>query len=219
MGFTDLSSMATVAPGWEAIDRALKRLYPETAPLHLAPPVPSILGGNDPLDGISAYQRREPVAHWHYVTYGFSELYEKERQDPDWSGFGFELTFRLLDHGGNQTTPRWPFRFLQSLARHIVGGDHGVAPGHTMSLNGPITTDGLTQIEAIAYVLDPELGSIDTPHGRLQFLQVVGLHQIERRAIVEAGGADRFLAVARDYLPLFVTDLDRAAILPVGTLE
>jgi len=52
-------------------------------------------GGNDSLDRISVYTATEPMEHWHFVTYGFSELYEKEKEDPEHSGFGFELTFRL----------------------------------------------------------------------------------------------------------------------------
>ena len=58
-----------------------------------------MLGGNDPLDGISVYTAKEPIEHWHFVTYGFSELYEKETGDPENSGFGFELTFRLVKGG------------------------------------------------------------------------------------------------------------------------
>jgi hypothetical protein len=50
------------------------------------------LGGNDPLDGISVYDGGD---FWHFVTYGFSDLYEKETKDPEWSGFGFELTMKL----------------------------------------------------------------------------------------------------------------------------
>ncbi|MDI9654077.1 suppressor of fused domain protein, partial [Burkholderia cenocepacia] len=56
------------------------------------------LGGPDPLDGISVWRRAAPVPHWHFVTYGLSELYAKESDDPAVSGFGFELTMRVADH-------------------------------------------------------------------------------------------------------------------------
>ena len=45
--------------------------------------------------GISIYRAEDPP-HWHFVTYGFSELYSKESDDPAVSGWGFELTFRLV---------------------------------------------------------------------------------------------------------------------------
>jgi hypothetical protein len=47
------------------------------------------LGGQDPLDGISVYWADAPVPHWHYITYGFSELYAKESSDAAASGYGF----------------------------------------------------------------------------------------------------------------------------------
>lgn len=49
-------------------------------------------GGNDPLDGISIYDAGE---YWHFVTYGLSELYEKESDNKEISGFGMEFTFKL----------------------------------------------------------------------------------------------------------------------------
>lgn len=94
--------MATTdaAPGWDAIDAALARLYPGVEPWHVAPDVPTRLGGDDPLHGISAYRRDDPVPHWHLVTYGMSELYEKVSDDPDYSGWGFELTLRVVPRRG-----------------------------------------------------------------------------------------------------------------------
>ena len=83
------------APGWDAINAALDPLYAGQEPKHVGTIVPWMLGGADPLNGISAWKRLEPVPHWHFVTYGFSELYAKESDDPDISGYGFELTFRL----------------------------------------------------------------------------------------------------------------------------
>ena len=47
-------------------------------PRHWGTVLPAFLGGNDPLQGISAYVVEEPVRHWLFVTYGFSELDEKE---------------------------------------------------------------------------------------------------------------------------------------------
>ncbi|GAA3863289.1 suppressor of fused domain protein [Tessaracoccus defluvii] len=82
------------APGWDAIDAALLPLYPEQEPGHYGS-LPGMAGGNNPLQGISVYRRTDPVPHWHFVTYGFTELFGKETDDPETSGFGFELTMRL----------------------------------------------------------------------------------------------------------------------------
>jgi len=52
------------APGWDAIDAALKVVYPTQAPQHYGPVLRSLLGGEDPLDGISAYWNDAPLPHW-----------------------------------------------------------------------------------------------------------------------------------------------------------
>ncbi|MCA3839667.1 MAG: suppressor of fused domain protein, partial [Burkholderia sp.] len=49
------------APGWDAIDGALARLYPGQEPKHYGTLVKWRIGGPDPLDGISVWKRAEPV--------------------------------------------------------------------------------------------------------------------------------------------------------------
>ena len=64
-----------LAPGWDAIDRACARVYPdqEEPSHHFASLIKWRLGGEGPLDGISVYVGG---GYWHLVTYGLSELYE-----------------------------------------------------------------------------------------------------------------------------------------------
>lgn len=79
--------------GWDAIDEEAKRVYPDQDnPKHYAALIKWILGGPDPLDGISVCDGGD---YWHFVTYGLSELYEKESEDKNWSGYGMEFTFKL----------------------------------------------------------------------------------------------------------------------------
>lgn len=53
-------------------------------------------GGDDPLDGISVY---DDGHCWHVVGYGLSDLYGRQGDDPDYSGFGVEYTLRLKKAG------------------------------------------------------------------------------------------------------------------------
>lgn len=79
--------------GWDAITEACERIYPEQkAPKHYGTIISWQLGGNDPLDGISIYEGED---YWHFVTYGLSELYEKESENKEISGYGMEFTFKL----------------------------------------------------------------------------------------------------------------------------
>ncbi|MEV4417717.1 suppressor of fused domain protein [Catellatospora sp. NPDC049609] len=194
-------------PGWDAIDAALARVYPGVEPLHYGTLIKFMLGGPDPLDGISLYRRED---HWHLIGYGMSELYTKEWEDPAESGWGFEFTIRVAAAPGDDEPPVWAASLLQNLARYVFASGNPFGPGHHMNLNGPISLARPdTAIRAVAFADDPELGVIDTPHGRVRFLQVVGL-TLEEYEAVERWDTERLLGVLRGRLPLLVTDLDRA---------
>lgn len=200
------------APGWDAIDAAMDRLYPGKAPLHFGSVVPAFLGGNDPLNGISAWKRLDPVPHWHFVTYGFSELYDKESEDPEESGFGFELTMRIACAPDAETPPAWAMNMLQNLARYVFKSGNRFADGHWLNTNGPIALETGTQLCSIAFIADPELPAIDTPNGRVAFMQVVGL-TLDEEAAVKRWNARKLLETLAPRMPLWITDLDRGSLL------
>ncbi|RJO76656.1 suppressor of fused domain protein [Nocardia panacis] len=200
------------APGWQAIDAALRPLYGQTRPAHWGTVQPYSLGGPDPLDGVSAYPRSEPVPHWHYIGYGLSELHEKEWDDPNISGWGFEFTFRLARRPEENDAPNWPAGFLQTLARYVIQSGKWFEPGHTIKANGPLDPERAeSRIQAFAFTVDPELGAIDTPHGRLRFLQAVGLTMTEYRAAL-GGKAIDLLSTLESRIPLLCTNLDRDSL-------
>jgi len=197
--------------GWNAIDDVVNGIYGDTEPKHWGTVLPYSLGGRDPLTGLSAYRDIDDGASWHFVTYGFSELYEKEWDDPEISGFGFELTFRLQANDLEEHAT-WVFNFLQNLARYVFDTGRRFGQGHTMPLNGPIRSESDTKIVGIAFVRDPQLDKIDTPNGEVQFLQVVGLTEDELEAI-QYWNAQSFLELVAEKNPKLVTDLDRRSYL------
>ncbi|HWO21991.1 MAG TPA: suppressor of fused domain protein [Kofleriaceae bacterium] len=202
------------APGWDAIDAALAPIYGDVEPLHYGTVIPYALGGNDPLHGISVYRRETPVPHWHFVTYGFTDLFDKETDDPEVSGFGFELTLRLARDpaGVGDEPPSWALNFLQNLGRYVFGTGNRFALGHKMGLNGPIALEHDTQITAVCFAEDPELGEFTSEHGAARFLQVVGITDDEY-ALVQEWSTAGLLEVLARRLPSLVTDLGRAPVL------
>ena len=85
------------AIGWDAITNEAERVYSDQKnPKHYAALIKWRLGGPDPLDGISIYDGGD---YWHFVTYGLTELYEKEIENKEWSGYGMEFTFKLKKAG------------------------------------------------------------------------------------------------------------------------
>lgn len=202
------------SPGWRAIDAAMATLYGAGEPLgHFAPPVPPMLGGRGP-DGISVYQAD---GHLHYVTYGFTTLhYDEEAAGGEYSGSGFELTFRLKGSAATpDAVPQWPIMVMQNLYAYVRESGRWFEPGHgSPSTNGPLDRSenpgSTSQITGIVFAEDPELETIDTPHGKVQFLQMTGLTLVECEAVL----ADQttFVALAEKLAgldPLLVTDLSR----------
>jgi len=202
--------MTDESPGWQAIDAALVRVYGETDPLHYAPQVPAMLGGNDFLEGVSVYRSRfGGRPHWHYVTYGFTELHEKESEDEAVSGFGFEMTIRVIDpEQDGDEPPKWPISLLQNLARYVFSSGNAFGPGHKTTLNGPIARGRDTRLTAAAFRLDPELPAMDTPHGHVEFLELVGLTEDEYSASKD-WDTHAMLELFAERDPALVSDLAR----------
>jgi len=206
------SGRSVEAPGMSAIASTLQRLYQGRQPTHFDNPHRLKLGGDDPLDGISVYQRAEPIAHWHYVTYGFSDLFSKHSSDPAVSGFGFELTLRVAAEPGASEPPAWPLHLLQSLGRYVFRTGNGFHEGHRISIDGPISLGSPTELTALAFAFDPELRAIDTPFGHVAFLQVIGLTTDEEQ-FAQRWETRKLLAALLPHMPLWITHLARNSLL------
>jgi len=200
------------APGWDAIDGRLAVVYGDRNPDgHWGTAISYMLGGEDPLHGVSAYRND---SHYHYVSYGFSELfYDEEAFGQEYSKFGFELTFRLKPFREDEENPVWPVVLMQNIARYVFQTGNYFDDYHYMPANGPIRLDTDTDIQALVFVTDSELGEIDTLHGKVKFLQIVGITQREYDLIREQK-LDRFELIdgLRKNNPLLITDLERKSI-------
>lgn len=192
------------APGWDAIDGALARLYPGVVPVHLAPfPGAHMPGGG--VQGISAYPAAD---HWHLVTYGLSELFEKTSRQPEISGWGYELTIRVARHPDHAEPPQWAFNLLERMARVTQAEKHRYKVGDRVELDGPLDGRPGTRIRALTVVVDPQLGTLETPNGAVQFRQLVGITPNELD-FLRAGSADVVLEHLAEGNPLLVTDVGR----------
>lgn len=217
------------AVGWECIDRHLEAVYGAQEPRHYAPALRWRLGGDNPLDGCSIYdhpgppehpERREGGAfHRHIVSYGMSELYydEKSAGQP-FSGWGFEFSFRVLpfagdaDVNGHAHEPRWVMGLMKNLASYVFSSKNWFEAYHFTPANGPIRLETDTAITALAFVPDPVLGTLVTPHGELAFLQLVGLTDAEYQWLKQDGSLARtqeLMARMRQDNPWLLTDLTR----------
>ena len=201
------------AVGWLAIDKELERLYPDQKPKHFAPPLHYIAGGQDPLDGISLYKNPGPPEHDHFVSYGLSELYyNEEKAGGVFSKWGFELTFRLKPFAADNGEPHWVLSLMQNLARYVFDTGKWFEEFHFIPTNGPVRVETDTDIVALAFITDPQLGKIDTPHGELSFLQMVGITGNEYEILKQNPTfeeTEKLLNRLKENNPLLITDLER----------
>lgn len=194
------------APGWDAITEAFGALYSEAEPAHVGYLPGLAFGGG--LEGCSAYRAAD---HWHYVTYGLTELGSKDPEaEPEISGWGYEFTLRAALEGDGTAPPRWPFALLEQLAK--TSNQHGTCydVGHRIDIRQPITGAPDTALTALALTRDPQFpGAVDTPHGAFDLLQVVGVTAAELDRMKATSTAAVLLELAADNA-LLITDPARA---------
>ena len=173
------------APGWEAIDEVFDELYPNQEPLHYGTPLHerAILGGDQYLDGYSIYQ--SPNGYKHILTYGFGELYVNEESfGEEWSGWGFELTIKIKEQSNDDCL--WVLDLLANLARYTYTQERFFEPMQFIAGNGSSLSPGVeSAITALLIMKDTEAKSIDTVHGKVDFLQLVGITQRELEVLKE----------------------------------
>lgn len=232
---TDDPRYPVKAPGWAALDRALGMIHPGQTPHQFASQRAYDLEGRAPLPAISVYEGQEP-AHWHFVTYGLTELFEKSSPDPERSGFGFELTFRLPRDPGESMPPAWALELMQALGHYVLSGHGPLDSGHIIDLGGPLVPppqegDGEkngekggeredrggseTRSSALVGVIcvpDPQLGKIDTPFGSVLFLQLFGLTRDELEPMGEWSLERKVGLVREAYPPVAITDPARGSM-------
>lgn len=180
------------APGWDAIDAALAPLVGDRQPLHFG--TNTGLPDQDGIWGLSGYRMDD---HWFYVTYGLTELFAKVSDVPDVSGWGHELTLRLV--ATDDELPQWPLNLLHRLGQLVFERGTPFDPGGYLEFPGvsaPLPP-------SVAFTTDPWLATVDGPNGRFGFTAVAGL-TLDLLARARADGLDATLAPIRAENPLLV---------------
>ena len=144
------------APGWDAITECFEKRYPDQKiPAHFgcyASYKPDEMG---PLDGISVYNGGD---YFHFVTYGLSELYEKQNGNPERSGYGFELTLKLKKEG--LENPALEVRHICSLLQMIAGitvnNGHQFTPGQFLAMGQQRGLDAASKSAITGFITKDE---------------------------------------------------------------
>jgi hypothetical protein len=213
-----MSEVPVSAPGWDAIDRWVGAHFRGPTPHQFTSRTPYELDKPSPLPAITVWSTKAPPG-WLYVSYGLSELFEKTTGDPNISGFGFELSFRLpaAPEGPSRGSepeqghpPIWPLRLLQSIGHHVLTTRRGFDSGDAIDLGHPLVqpgSDGPSEcrLTGLLCLPDPQLGKIETPHGSLLFLRLFGVTAEELAATKQLELAS-VVACMAELEPMLVTD-------------
>ncbi|XP_071948523.1 suppressor of fused homolog isoform X2 [Antedon mediterranea] len=188
----DQNNPSVIPIGLEVVYSACRKVYPDQInPLQVTAVVKYWLNGPDPLDYISMYRNdgdedKGIPPHWHYVSFGMSDLHGDGRvheytgpEGP--SGFGFELTFRLKKEPTETAPPTWPAELMQSLARYVFQSENTLCSGDHVSWHNPLDNSE-SRIQHMLMTEDPQLPSISTPLGFVNFVQITGVCNEELQA-------------------------------------
>lgn len=205
-GQSQNQTTGTIPPGLQALYTACSCLYPtQSNPLQVTTRLKYWLGGQDPLDYISMYwnegntELRVPP-HWHYISFGLSDLHGDGRVHPlpapgGLSGWGLEISIRV--RGIKSAPPLWPSTLLQALARYVFYTGNKFCAGDHISWHSPI--DGKSsRLRHLLVAVDEQLPLLETPHGKLTLLQMVGCTSRELRA-AQAGAAADILDLMKNH--------------------
>ncbi|KAB7503174.1 Suppressor of fused-like protein [Armadillidium nasatum] len=119
-------------------------------------------------------------------TFGLSDLHGDGRvhevSEPNLpSGFGFELTMRVRCEEGEKSPPTWPATLMQNLARYLFQTDSIFCAGDHVSWHTALDNSD-SKIQHMLICEDLQLTPQNTPLGKVQFLQIVGLTSEELQA-------------------------------------
>ncbi len=189
---------------FDALEASILAAYPD-AELQFA-------GGVDsrtyPLNGVVFARLTEPVPHWLIVSQGFTDLWDKETDEPDVSGWGFELTCRTpaptedLDFG-------WVLHWMQHIADYLAESSSMIEAGHHMPMAEPRHDADLS---SIVFVEDIALQPTMSRHGAFGFLQMVAVNPVEL-ASLQAWHSESFVDLMKERDPLLLADHNRPSFM------
>lgn len=170
-------------------------------------------GGSDPIDGASIYNSNQQSFHRHIISYGMSELYyNEEKAGGQFSKWGFEFSFRLAPFAEDRGDPIWAIHLMNNLARYVFQSGRWFEENQFLSAKDPIRLKTDTDITGLVFTLDPELGKIDTLHGEVSFIQIVGITSAELNRLLQNPSVtevEKLVEELKTNNPLLITDLNR----------
>lgn len=198
--------------GWQAIKAAFEQVYPGQATMRQLSAGPSRLeGGDQAIDAISVYDGGD---YWHFVTMGLSDIYDQGYGElPEISRFGMEFTYKIKKYEDDveREVVLGTAHLLHSLANLTVDDDEIFGPYEYLTTG---QTEGVdvhqtSKLTGFICVPDSEVAPIETPNGRVAFIEFVGVTYDELQSLAEAENTKEAVEALYNQLPEKLTDYRR----------
>jgi hypothetical protein len=139
-----------------------------------------------------------------------TELYTNEEAfGGEWSCWGYEMTIKLKENSTEDCM--WAIDMLSNLANYTYTKKRLFEPMQFVAGNGTSLHIGVeSDITALLVVNDTEANGIDTVHGRVDFIQLVGITQRELEVLKEdRNKAEILVENMKKDNPYLITDMKR----------
>lgn len=179
--YIKLMATGNYAPGLEAIENRLREKYPSIEPTYMSVPLNKIK--KTPIDGFRIY--RVENDYFHIITLGMSELYSNESSfGRRFSKYGYEMSAKLRANSIEECY--WLLDKMLEYGEHTKKTECYFVEDEVIYGNAqPLKAE--SDLTSIIVTEDNTLGSIETVHGEVQFLQLVAMTEKDACKIKHSG--------------------------------
>lgn len=186
--------------------------YKHIEPEYYRPLISAELGGDFLLDSVVTYKTRDIIE---FVTLGFSDIEEKEIENGEYSGYGFELSVKLNIKDMNEDNISKECNNICSIFNNLAG--YVFESGKVFKENQYIYTGQTQGIDAecksalTGFVITAhKAGTVDTINGKVKILQLTGMTDNELKAVI-----DKKITVSEllDMIKTDITDYSRKSVI------
>ena len=176
------------------------------------PLISAEVGGDFLLDSIVTYKTRDIIE---FVTLGFSDVEEKEIENGEYSGYGFELSIKLNIKDMNEDNIDKECNNIFNIFNYLAG--YVFESGKIFKKNQYIYTGQTEGIDAerksalTGFVITAhKAGTVDTINGKVKILQLTGMTDNELKAVI-----DKKITVSEllDIIKTDITDYSRKSVI------
>ena len=146
------------------------------------------------------------------MTYGLTELYGKESRNTEFSGYGYEMTLKLKKAGleDEEAEFRNMCGILQTIARITFTKSECFFPYEYIYTG---QTEGMdanqkSKLTGFIVVPDPTVNTLETPNGRVEFRELIGVTDAELKTLGPKGS----VAALYEKLGSDLTDWQRESV-------